>query len=335
MSSEVLVNVERGDLVESIHRGHIVIVNSKGEVVASKGDINKVVYARSSMKPLQAIPIVETGAMDHYDFDEWDLSLTCASHNGEDQHTDRVTSILQRLDLGASDLQCGMHSPRWPEAYENLIKSGKKLTPVYNNCSGKHSGMLATAKHMHETLEDYYKLDHPVQQRILSVISEMTETSRDDIAIGIDGCGVPVHGVPLKNLAVGFAKLADPSELSEARQQAIQKITSAMMKTPEMVGGTERFCTDFMKVMQGKMFGKSGAEGVYCIGVPEMGIGIALKIEDGNGRATSSVAIETLSQLNLINEEEKKQLEIHHLPKLLNARKEIIGLLRPVFSINR
>ena len=334
MSATVLVNVERGNLVESIHRGHIAIVNAKGEVLSSMGDIDKVVYARSSMKPLQAIPIVETGAADRYGLNDWDLSLTCASHNGEEQHTDRVASILERLELKVDDLQCGTHNPRWPAAYEKLVRSGEEVTPIYNNCSGKHSGMLATARHMQETTADYYRIDHPVQQRILAVISEMTEVPAEEIEIGIDGCGVPVHGVPMKNLALSFAKLADPSELSETRQQAIGKVTTAMMAAPEMVAGTERFCTDFMKVMQGKMFGKTGAEGVYCIGIPEAGIGIAVKIEDGNGRATSSVVVEVLSQLNLINEEEKKQLASYHFPELLNARKEKIGMLRPAFSLS-
>lgn len=331
--SEVLVNVERGQLVESIHRGNIAVVNAKGEVLASLGEIEKVIYARSSMKPLQAIPIIETGAADHYQLNDRDISLACASHNGELQHTERAAAILERVGLGVEDLKCGTHPPRWQEAYENVIKEGKEITPIYNNCSGKHSGMLATAKHMNETVEDYYKIDHPIQQRILSVISELTDVPKENIEIGIDGCGVPVHGVPLKNLALSFARMAEPSEFKETRRQSIRRVTTAMMNAPEMVGGTSRFCTDFMKVMKGKMFGKVGAEGVYCVGIPSAGIGIAVKIEDGNSRATSAVVMEVLDQMKLIEEEEKKDLASYHYPVLLNARKEEIGMLRPAFSI--
>ncbi|MGG0668544.1 asparaginase [Sporosarcina koreensis] len=331
--SEVLVTVERGRLIESIHRGDIAIVNAKGEVISSVGDIGKVVFARSSMKPLQAIPVIETGAADHYHFDDGDLALACASHNGEKQHTKRATSILSRLELDEAHLKCGTHPPRRQEAYEELIRSGGESTAIHNNCSGKHSGMLATAKYMNENVDDYYKIDHPVQQRILSVISELTDVPKEDIEIGTDGCGVPVHGIPLRNLALGFARMADPSDLKETRQQSIGRVTDAMMNAPEMVGGTSRFCTDFMKHMRGKMFGKVGAEGVYCVGVPKAGIGIAVKIEDGNSRATSSVILEILSQMDLIDEKEAKVLESYHFPTLLNARKEKVGMLKPVFSI--
>lgn len=333
MTAEVLVKVSRGDMVESLHRGHVAVVNSKGELLYSLGNPQKVVYARSSMKPIQAIPIVETGAAEHYNFDHADLSLTCASHNGEDQHTNRVQSILERAELGYSDLQCGTHNPRWQDTYEALIKANGEVTSIYNNCSGKHSGMLATAKHMNESISDYYKLDHPVQQRIMEAISDVTEVPKEDIAIGIDGCGVPVHGIPLHNLALGFAKLANPVQLSAKRQEAIHKITTAMMEAPEMVGGTERFCSDFMRVLDGRMFGKAGAEGVYCIGDIETGIGIAIKIEDGNGRATSPVAVEVLSQLGLLTEQQKGRLAEYHHPTLKNARKEKIGELLPDFTL--
>jgi L-asparaginase II len=331
--SERLVAVERGPLVESIHRGDIAIVKANGEVVSSVGDIEKVIYARSSMKPMQAIPIIETGAADRFHFDDADLALACASHNGEKQHTERVTTILSRLGLKAVDLKCGIHPPRRQEAHVELIRSGGDMTPIHNNCSGKHVGMLATAKHMEERIEDYYKIDHPVQRRILSVISELTDVPMGDIEIGIDGCGVPVHGIPLKNLALGFARMADPSGLDEFRRHSIGRVTDAMMNASEMVGGTSRFCTDFMKHMGGKMFGKVGAEGVYCVGVPKAGIGIAIKIEDGNSRATSTVIMEILTQMDLIEEQEAKALESYHFQPLLNARNEMVGKLRPVFSI--
>lgn len=333
VESEILTEVSRGPLVESKHRGHIAVMNVEGQLLFFNGNPNEITFARSSMKPLQAIPIVETGAADAFQFAYADLSLACASHNGEKQHTDRVKDILGRLDLSIADLKCGTHPPRWREADEELIQSGGKITEIYNNCSGKHSGMLATAKHMNEEIEDYYKIDHPVQQRILEVISDLTEVPKDDIQIGIDGCGVPVHGVPLKSLALSFAKMAAPNNQPESRKKAIEQVTKAMIEAPEMVAGTDRFCTDLMRVANGRLFGKVGAEGVFCIGDLETGIGIALKIEDGGGRATSPAAVEVLKQLGLLTENQFEQLKDYHYPKLKNARREDIGEIRPVFQL--
>lgn len=333
VDAEHLVDVIRGKMVESEHWGHIAVVNSAGELLYSNGNPDKVVFARSSMKPLQAIPIVETGAADHFQLEPADLSLACASHNGENQHTDRVKRILSKLSLTTDSLKCGTHPPRWKETYEKLMQSGKEITEEYNNCSGKHSGMLATSVHMEESVGDYYKTDHPVQQRILEVISDVTETPVQDIKIGIDGCGVPVHGIPLKNLALGFAKMANPTLFPAKRKAAIERVTSAMMEVPEMVGGTNRFCSDFMRIENGQMFGKAGAEGVYCIGDLKSGLGIALKIEDGAGRATSPVAVEVLHQLKLISKEQNELLNEYHYPNLKNAREEIIGYLKPVFTL--
>lgn len=333
MTAERLVNAVRGGYIESGHTGHIAVVDANGKLVYSAGDPHRHTFARSSMKPLQAIPIIETGAADHYNMQAADISLACASHNGEDQHTHRVKDILTRLELEVEDLKCGTHPPRWTETYENVIKTNTPITPVYNNCSGKHSGMLTTAKHMNESTEDYYQLDHPVQQRILEVISDLSEVPVEEIEIGIDGCGVPVHGIPLDRLALSFAKMAKPEHFPETRRHAIERVTSSMMEAPEMVGGTDRFCTDFMKVMDGRMFGKAGAEGVYCIGDLETGYGIAIKIEDGNGRAVYPAAVEVLKQLDLLTDDQLEQLSSYHEPALKNARDEKIGYLQPMFTL--
>ncbi|HAQ06596.1 MAG TPA: L-asparaginase [Bacillus bacterium] len=333
MVSTKLVEVYRGKLVESTHKGDIAVVDSKGKLLYYAGIPTKVVYARSSMKPIQAIPVVETGTADFYQFSDADLSLCCASHSGERMHTDRVIAILKRAGMEDSVLKCGTHIPRWQDTYKELIIKGEEITPLYNNCSGKHTGMLATAKYMGENLDNYYDLDHPVQQRILDVVSEMTEYPREDIEIGIDGCGVPVHGLPLERLAYGFARMAHPESLTESRQKTVKRITQSMTAAPEMVGGTNRFCTDFMKAGRGRFFGKAGAEAVYCVGDNESGLGIAIKIEDGNGRAMYPVVIETLKQLNLISETQIEELRDHYIPKLKNARDEIIGEIVPNFRL--
>jgi L-asparaginase II len=334
MNAENLVDVIRGNLIESKHLGHIAIVDYTGRLIASKGNVNSIVFARSSMKPLQAIPIIETGAYDSYQLIPADLSLCCASHNGEEQHTERVLSILEKANLVESSLQCGTHIPRWDEAYRKIIIENRKVTPVYNNCSGKHSGMLITAKHLNEPIDSYYSMEHPVQKRILQVISDLAEIPKEEIQIGVDGCGVPVHGIPLNKIALAYAKMAKPDNLPDTRKNSISQIVHAMMEAPEMVGGTNRFCTDFMSVVKGKMFGKAGAEGVYCIGDLRSGIGIAIKIEDGNSRAASPVAVEVMKQLSMLSEREIKELKEYHLPTLKNARNENVGSLQANFLLD-
>ncbi|WP_045519015.1 asparaginase [Neobacillus niacini] len=330
-----LVDVYRGGKVESSHFGHIAVVSAEGNLLFSLGDPNRVTYARSSMKPLQTIPVVETGAADLYELSESDISLCCASHSGETQHTDRVLAILGRAGIEDTALHCGTHIPHAQDTYKKLIAAGKELTPLYNNCSGKHTGMLVTAKHMGETLEDYYLPSHPVQQRILKVISNVADYPIEKIEMGIDGCGVPVHALPLERLAYAFARMARPDSLGEERAKVVNRITTAMMKYPEMVGGTGRFCTDFMKASRGRLFGKAGAEAVYLIGDRETGIGIAIKIEDGNGRAAYPAALETLRQLGFIDEEQLNNLMHHYRPALKNARHEIVGELVPSFTLHK
>lgn len=335
MYSSKLVDVYRGGRVESSHFGHIAVVNSEGKLLYSLGDPNRVTYARSSVKPLQTIPVVETGAADFYELSESDISLCCASHSGEAQHTDRVLAILGRAGIEDTSLQCGTHIPHSQDTYRKLIAAGKDLTPLYSNCSGKHTGMLVTAKHMGETLEDYYLPSHPVQQRILQTISEVADYPIEKIEMGTDGCGVPVHALPLERFSYAFARMARPDSLGEKRAKAANRITTAMMKYPEMVGGTGRFCTDFMKATEGRLFGKAGAEAVYLIGDRETGIGIAIKIEDGNGRAAYPVALETLKQLDFISEEQLNKVMHHYRPVLKNARQENVGEMVPSFQLHK
>lgn len=333
MTSDNFVEVRRGKQVESSHQVHIAVVNSKGKLLYHTGNLEGKVFARSSMKPIQAIPVVETGAADYYGFSDADLSLCTASHNAEEMHTERVASILKRVGLEETALKCGTHIPKWEETYKQLIQNNKELTPIYSNCSGKHTGMLATAIFMDEPIENYYANDHPVQQRILQVISEVCDYPQADIEIGIDGCGVPVHGLPLERLAYGFARMADPDSLGNKRGNTVRRITNAMMAAPEMVGGTNRFCSDFMAVGKGRFFGKAGAEGVYCLGDTKTGLGVAIKVADGNGRAVYPAAMEVLVQLGVLTDNQIEQLKEYHHPKVLNTRKETVGELIPAFRL--
>lgn len=335
MKRKNYINIERGNRIESRHEVEVAVVDSGGRLLYQVGNPHRKIYARSSMKPIQAIPVVETGAADHYGFCDEELSICTASHNGEPMHTARVWSILIRVGFDENMLQCGTHPPRWHDTLKELILNGKEVTPIYNNCSGKHAGMLATAQYLEEPVETYYLPDHPVQQRILRVVSNICEYPLDDIELGVDGCGVPVHRLPLERLAYGFASMSRPEKLSGKRKYAVRRVTDAMISAPEMVGGTNRFCTDFMNAGNGRFFGKAGAEGVYAIGDKENGIGIAVKVKDGNARALYPAVMEVLLQLDLLTEEQTTRLQDYHQPTLKNARKEVIGQVKPDFELQR
>ncbi|SEB84204.1 asparaginase [Paenibacillus sp. GP183] len=333
MPAAQLVHVYRGPLIESKHYGHIAVVDLSGNVLHGLGDPRHVTFVRSSSKPLQAIPVVESGAADRYQFSQADLALCCASHNGEQRHTDRVMDMLARIGVPHEALQCGTHAPRDQDNYKKLIRSGGELTPIYNNCSGKHTGMLTLASHLGADLSSYRDIDHPVQVLMRSAVADMTDMPAEDIVIGIDGCGVPVFGVPLDRLALAFAKLSDPSGQPEPRRQALERITAAMMAHPEMVGGKDRFCTDLMSALPGRIIGKAGAEGVYAAGLMGEGIGIAVKVDDGNARAAYPTVVAILEQLGYLGEADLKALEAHRVPSIQNAREEIIGKLQVAFSL--
>ncbi|MCZ8515234.1 asparaginase [Paenibacillus filicis] len=332
----VAVNVYRGDAVESSHQGHIAVVDVKGRLLYAYGDPYRLTFARSAMKPFQAIPVVETGTADRFHFEPADLSLCCASHSGEERHRSRALSILNRAGLGEETLVCGTHVPRDSDSYKQLIREGRELTPIYSNCSGKHAGMVATASHMGEQVETYHLLDHPVQQRIMDAVADMTCYPQENIYTGVDGCGVPVHRIPLANMAWGYARLASPGCMDNPlRQQAVRRIAEAMVAFPEMVGGNERYCTDLMRAFKGRIIGKSGAEGVYCIGDRDLGWGIALKIEDGGARAAYAVMSEVLRQLGIGNGGPLDDLKPYANPVIRTMRGEMAGRIQAEFVLDK
>jgi L-asparaginase II len=330
------VLVYRGEYLESTHEVHIAVVDAEGELLYSYGNPNRFTFPRSSMKPFQAVQILETGAAEAFDYSAAEISLSCASHSGEPFHRSTVLGILDRIGLGEDNLQCGTHLPRDMEGYKQLIREGKDVTPVFNNCSGKHSGMLASAIHMNEDVSSYRDINHPLQQRILDVIEDICSFPKEQIEISVDGCGVPVHQLPLRNTALGFARLAKPEVLlDEKRAAALKIIRDAMVEHPEMVGGTNRFDTDLMRVYNGRLVAKAGAEAVQCIGDLETGIGIAIKVEDGSPRATSVVAMEVLRQLGIGDEAIFSQLEEYVHAPVLNARKDKIGVIKANFRLEK
>jgi L-asparaginase II len=330
------IQVYRGDYVESAHDVHIAVVSAKGDLLACYGDPDRLTFARSSMKPFQAVPIVESGALEAYNLTDRELSLFCSSHSGEPFHRNTVAEVLGKIGLEENDLQCGTHIPRDIESYNQLMREGKELTPFYSNCSGKHAGMLAGAQQQNMDVASYRELSHPYQQQIMEVISNVSDFAREEIKISVDGCGVPVHRIPLNQLALAFGRLASPDEWingAEKRKEALKHIRDAMVNYPEMVAGTKRFDTDLMNIFQGRLVAKGGAEGVHCFGDRDTGIGVAVKVDDGNARGTSVASMEVLRQLKIGDPSIWEQLDAYYQSPVLNAREEKIGVIKSAFEL--
>lgn len=334
----ILVEVTRGPLVESRHRGAIVIAEPDGLVVNRLGDDSLITSTRSTIKPLQAIPFITSGAADHFSVDERELAVVCASHEGEPIHTETVAGMLGRAGLDETVLRCGAHAPYNAETAKKLEAQGDPFTQLHNNCSGKHTGMLMTAVFLELPIEDYVSPEHPVQRQIISTFASMAGVDLD-MPTAIDGCSAPTFGVPLYSLAVAFARLVNPSDQDSRVAQAAQRIVAAMINHPEMVGGTKgRFDTELLRAAHGKLVCKVGAEASYSVGVLPCekfprGLGVAFKMEDGSYRGLGPTVVETLSQLGVLTEEEVAQLATYHRPSLKNHRGINVGEIRTAFQL--
>ncbi len=338
MTNKKPIHVYRGNFIESSHDLHIAVVHASGKLIATYGDPSRLTFARSSMKPLQVLPVVTSGAARTYAITDRELSLFCASHSGEPFHREAVAGVLEKLHLPEEKLQCGTHIPRDHESYIKLVKEGGELTPYYSNCSGKHAGMLTACTHQKMDIDTYREVNHPYQQQIIDAIAEVSSFDRTSIETSVDGCGVPVHRLPLYHIALSFARLAQPDswkEGTDSMKHALESVRKAMTSYPEMVAGTDRFDTDLMEAFEGRIVAKGGAEGVHCFGDQETGIGVALKVEDGNGRATSVASMEVMRQLAIGTGDVWSNLENHvHVP-VSNARKESIGVIKPSFTLQQ
>ncbi|MGB8840793.1 MAG: asparaginase [Aliidongia sp.] len=324
----IVVEMLRGALVESRHRGAVAIVDAAGRIVRSWGDIERPVYPRSAVKPLQALPLVESGAADAYRLAGTELALSCASHHGQPVHVEAVTRWLERVGLGPDDLECGAHLPSDLASAQALIRAGTAATAVHNNCSGKHSGFLSTAKHLGEPTRGYIDAGHPVQQRVTTAMSEMTGLDLSRAPVGRDGCGIPVIGMSLHGMALGFARLADPAGLHEERRAAAIRLLDAMAAAPIMVDGATGLCHNVMSVAGKTVRLKGGAEGVYCAALPGQGLGIALKIDDGAARAAQLLMVTLLDRLGCFDTAQRTALHPFLHPILHNVAGVEVGSLR-------
>lgn len=337
-----VVFATRGDLVESIHYGSIAVVDKFGKLIASYGNPELIAYLRSSSKPIQALPLLELGGVEEFNLTDPEISLMCASHRGLDMHIDVLEKLQTKLGVQESDLMCGTHPITDKPTANAMLLRGEEPGQNRHNCSGKHTGFLAQAILRGKSKENYISLDHPVQELVLETFAEMSHVAIDDIFIGIDGCSVPVFGVPLRNAGWSFASLCDPTELAPLRAQACKKITTAMTNAPEMVSGPGQFDTELMKVGRGKIIAKGGAEGYQSIGllpgafgVDSPALGIVYKIADGDSisRARPLVGIEILRQLGALDPEQIDSLSSFDTRPVQNWRKLDVGELKPAFKL--
>jgi L-asparaginase II len=337
-----MVEVTRGNIVESLHYGAAAVVDASGRLLASHGDPQIVTFLRSSSKPIQILPFLEAGGAEHFHLTDEEVALLCASHTGTDAHVTVARAIQKKVGVSEADLLCGIHPPSDKSTALAMLRRGEDPTPIRHNCSGKHSGMLAFCRLMGFPVEDYINPQHPVQKIILKGFADMCDLSVDDVKLGIDGCSVPVFAVPLRNAALAFARLCDPQDMPSARTRACRQVTAAMSAHPVMVSGSGHFDTSLMELMPGFLISKGGAEGYQSVGLlpgvlgkGSSGVGIAIKIADGDEdrRAGPLAALEILRQLDAISSEQLAQLARFYIRPVHNWRKLEVGEIRPCFTL--
>ena len=322
MSNPVIVEVTRGGIVESRHTGAYAVVDGAGHLVASAGRIDCAVFPRSAIKAFQCLPVVESGAADRFSFTDEELALACASHSGEPEHLRVARLMLTKAGNAEADYECGAHWPTETQALHALVRSGNGPGPLHNNCSGKHAGMLALSHQLGADHHGYTTIDHPVQRAIARTMGELCDIDLGQQPWGIDGCSVPTWAIPLRNMALGFARFA-------RRGPAADRIITAVRAHPFMVAGTGRFCTSLMTAVP-RAFVKTGAEGVACACVPHAGLGIAFKCDDGAGRAAEAALAAILASLNVWTAEETAKFRTFAHVHLTNWRKFHVGDIHAV-----
>ncbi|HUF13125.1 MAG TPA: asparaginase [Longimicrobiales bacterium] len=326
----VRVEVWRGAIVESRHQVSVAVADGEGRMRAHAGDPDLVVFARSSIKPLQAVPLVEDGIADRFGLTEEELALVCASHSGEPAHVAVARSILARIGVSEEALGCGADRPFGEAAARALAAVGEQPGRIHNNCSGKHAGMLALALGNGWPVAGYVRQEHPVQERMLAAMAEWSGLAAEDIGTAVDGCGVITFALPLSALARVFGRFAGSGRRSGT---PAARILRAMARHPEMVAGAGRLDTDIVRVTSGRVIAKVGAEGVFAALVPGAELGVVLKVEDGATRAAGPALVGVLCALGVLTEEEVGALERYAEPDVMNTRRERVGAVRAVVEL--
>lgn len=328
MGNPVLVEVFRGPLVESRHRGAVAVVDADGAMVFAAGDVTAPVFPRSAIKALQALPLVESGAADRYGLSDEELALACSSHSGEPAHVAGVKRMLAKAGLDAAALSCGAHWPISQSAAFALAKETETPSALHNNCSGKHAGFLCLACAMGVDHSGYWRQEHPVQLKVRGVLEDFTGAALTPDHCAVDGCSVPTWAIPLTNLAHAFAKFGSGRGLSRDRAAAAARLRAVCAQNPYYVAGAGRFCTEIMGLLGARGFVKTGAEGMFCGALPERGLGIAIKCDDGAGRAAEAIMAALIARFLPLESAERAALARFAAPTLRNWNGIDVGRLR-------
>ncbi len=321
----ILVERYRGEVLESFHRGVICIVDEKGDVVFSAGDIQQVCFPRSALKLFQILPLLECGAVEKFGFTLEEIAIMCGSHNGEKSHISVVEKILQKIGLEKSLLKCGAQYPTLAEDRNALIKTDGSPEDLHNNCSGKHAGFLAMCVFMGWDTETYHKAEHPLQQAVLDITAEMHEYDKNKISTALDGCSAPIFSLPVYNQALGYKNLMSPEKFGEKRTKSCKTVIEALTKYPHMIAGTKRYCSEMMDVCGSRIFGKTGADGVYSLGFINEKLACTIKIDDGMMGPQYSVAQRIIEDSGIFTKELLQPLHHYIESPIVNWAKNPTG----------
>jgi len=330
ISGVPLVEVTRGPAVESVHAVAACAVDARGHVVLALGDVDVPVFLRSSAKPFIGAAIVASGAAAHYAFDNRELAVICASHNGEPFHVDAVRGILKKIALDESALRCGAHPPAYEPAAAELVASGQTPTAIHNNCSGKHAGILAMCRHLGVDHATYLEPDNPAMRDILDFCARASDDDATSWPLGVDGCGIPAYAIPLRGAALAFARLATLEGLGSDDAAAFERIRGAMAAEPAYVGGTGRFDSALIAATRGRIVCKAGAEGFHGDALLREGVGLALKVVDGNRRATPPATLALLESLHALEPDELAALAPFARTDVRNVAGRVVGSIERI-----
>ncbi len=330
MTNPVLVEVLRGGRIESFHRGSIAVMDADGRVVLSLGEVDHPIFPRSAVKAIQALPLIETGAADLFGLSEAEVALACASHMGETIHSETALSMLKKAGRDGGTLECGAHWPSSSSATRLLAEMGQKPSALHNNCSGKHAGFICAASAVDADPAGYVKPGHKAQELVREAMTSLTGAAHDVDDCGTDGCSIPTHAIPLRALALGFARFATGQGMSAGRAKAAARIRKALAAAPEMISGSGRFDTVIAQAFGERVIAKVGAEGVYCGAFPELGLGVAIKCDDGSMPA-AEVIMAAMTARFLKDRSDAEQNALHPLvhKQLKNWNGLLVGSVRP------
>ncbi len=321
MENPILVEIYRGGLLESFHRGVVCVVDENHQVIFEKGNVQQVCYPRSAMKLIQVLPLIEKGGIEKFDFTLEEIALMCGSHNAEPEHIRVLYQILTKIGCTAQDLNCGAQAPTSKKAAEALLLNHEKPSQIHNNCSGKHAGMLALCKLINAPIEGYLKPEHPIQQLILSAVEDLYAYPKNQMVAALDGCTAPIYSIPVLNQAIAYQNLCGNNTFSEKRNQALTTIRNAIAAHPFMVAGSKRYCTDMMLITAPQVIGKTGAEGIFCMSFTDKKWGVCIKIDDGKMQPQYHVAEKLLEEAGIFDQNTLKSLENYSKTPLYNFNK--------------